>query len=155
MERRREPGCRSAADQQPEPRNGYVQMLPHGRRNQGGRLDDRPFLADGRAGSDAPCRGKTFRAEARNLISPFPMDMASMYSVAPPRHPFLQEQQNAAGHQAARHRNKHAPFRLHQEKVPTRESDQMPVSIHWITSTIHSKNRDMQEPTMPTRTAHT
>ncbi len=98
---------------------------------------------------------KTFRAEARNLISPFPMDMASMYSVACPGILFFRNSrmQPATRPPATGINMRHSGST--REKVPTRESDQMPVSIHWITSTIHSKNRDMQEPTMPTSTAHT
>ena len=91
MKRRREPGCRSAADQQPEPRNGHVQTLPHSRRNQGGRLDDRPFLADGRAGSDAPCRGKNFQGGGPELDQPVPDGHGLHVFRSLPRHPFLQE----------------------------------------------------------------
>ena len=98
---------------------------------------------------------KTFRAEARNLISPFPMDMASIYSVACPGILFFRNSsmQPATRPPATGINMRHSGST--REKVPTRESDQMPVSIHWITSTIHSKNRDMQEPTTPTSTAHT
>ena len=75
-----------------------------------------PFLADGRAGSDAPCRGKNFQGGGPELDQPVPDGHGLHIFRSLPRHPLLQEQQYAAGHQAARHRNKHAPFRLYQGK---------------------------------------
>ena len=72
----------------------------------------------------------TFRADARNLISPFPMDMASMYSVACPGILFFRNSrmQPAARPPTTGINMRHSGSTW--EKVPTRESDQMPVSSH-------------------------